>query len=111
MISSGTVPNLHKDANAAPIQVLIPDDASVVQITIGAGNQSTSLPSGAVIVEICATDDCRVAFGTSGVDATSGVKRAFTKGAAVYKLPDTATHVACTQIGTSSGFLTITRLV
>jgi hypothetical protein len=81
-----------------------------VQASIAAGNNRVALPAESEIVEVSASDTCRVAFGTSTVDATVGTRRVFPAGCAVYKVPPGATHIAVTQVGTSSGVVTVARM-
>jgi hypothetical protein len=102
---------LPRDPGAAPIPALAPDDTSVTQVTIAAGNNSAALPAGCVIVEVSSQDYCRMAFGISTVDATVGVRRLVPPGISVYKLPANATHFAVTQVGTSAGVFTVTKLI
>jgi hypothetical protein len=102
---------LPRDPGAAPIPVLAPDDTTVATATIAAGNASAALPTNSVIVEVCASDYCRMAFGISTIDATSGTRRIIPPGVSVYKVPASATHFAITQFGTSSGTVTVTKLI
>lgn len=105
-----SLPFLLKDRDDHSIQTLAPDDTTVVQATIAAGNSRAALPTGAQIVEIASTDFCRIAFGDVTVDATAGTRRIFPAGAATYRIPDGADHFAVTQVGASSGVVTVTRL-
>lgn len=102
-------PVMPRDNNSDAIQTLSPLEGTVVQLTISAGNSSIALPEDAEVIEVAASDLCRLKFGTASVDATSGA-RVFPPGVAVYKVPEGATHVAVTQIGTSSGFVTICEM-
>ena len=92
------------------IQVLSVQEDTVVQATIAAGNNRVALPADSEIVEVSASDTCRISFGTSTIDVTAGTHRVFPAGCAVYKIPPDATHIAVTQVGTSSGFVTIARM-
>jgi hypothetical protein len=102
---------LPRDPGAAPIPALAPDDTTVAQVSIAAGNNSAALPAGSIIVEVSAQDYCRMAFGISTVDATVGVRRLVPPGISVYKLPANATHFAVTQVGASTGVFTVTKLI
>ena len=102
--------SLPYDVNGAMIQTLAPDEDTVVQVSIAAGNNTSPLPTNAQIVEVASSDLCRIKFGDSGVDATSGVARLFPLGVAVYRVPVGATHVACTRVGTSTGLVTVASL-
>jgi hypothetical protein len=102
--------DLPKDVDGHSIQTLAPVEDTVVQAVITAGNQRITLPTGANIVEVAANDVCRIKFGDSAVDASSGTVRIFPPGAAVYRVPAGATHLAVTQVGTSSGFLTVCEM-
>ena len=103
-------PLLPKDRDSKSIQVLSVQEDTVVQVTIAAGNNRVALPAESEIVEVAASDTCRVVFGSASVDATAGTRRVFPAGCAVYKVPPGATHVAVTQVGTSSGFVTVARM-
>lgn len=103
-------PNLLKDRDGVGIQTLIPDHTSVAQAVIGAGNARTALPADAVVVEVCASDFCRFAFGDASVDATAGTVSLFSPARVVYRVPPGATDFAVTQLGSTSGFVTVTRL-
>jgi hypothetical protein len=81
-----------------------------VQVGIAGGNNRVALPPESEIVEVSASDACRIAFGNASVDATAGTRRIFPSGVCVYKVPPGATHVAVTQVGTSSGFVTVARM-
>jgi hypothetical protein len=100
-----------KDSNGASAQVLAPEETTVVQGTIGAGNDRVAIPTDADIVEITCTDTTRCAFGTVTVDATAGTKRILLAGTYTYKVPSGATHVAFTRVGASSGNATVAKLV
>lgn len=102
--------DMPKDVDGKAVQTLAPVESSVVQLVISAGNARTALPTGANIVELAANDTCRVKFGDSNVDATSGTSRIFPAGVAIYRVPAEATHIAVTQVGTSSGFVTIAEM-
>lgn len=102
---------LPRDPSAAPIPVLAPEDTTVATATIQTGNNSAALPAGSIIVEVCATDYCRMAFGISTIDVTTGTRRIIPPGVSVYKIPANATHFAITQFGTTSGTVTVTKLI
>lgn len=104
-------PALPRDKHSRPIQVLTPDDESVVEVAIAPGNQRVALPTQALVVEVASNADCRIAFGDSAVDVTVGTRRVFPSGTAVYSLTRDMTHVAVTSIGGSSGIVTVTRLM
>jgi hypothetical protein len=102
-------PLLPRDRDGIPMQVLSVQEDTVIQLSIAAGNQRTTLPPDAEVVEVAATDVCRLKFGNASVDATASA-RVFPGGTQIYKLPPGATHVAITQVGTSSGFVTVARM-
>lgn len=102
--------DMPKDVDGHSIQTLSPVESTVVQIVIAGGNQTGALPAGAAIVEVAASDICKIKFGTASVDATGSNTRIFPAGAAVYRVPPDATHLAVTQLGTSSGFVTVAEL-
>lgn len=103
-------PLLPKDRDSVSIQVLAPDETAVVSVTIAAGNQRVALPSNCEIVEVAASDNCLMVFGDSSVDVTTGTRRLFPAGSAVYRVPPGATHIAVTSFSASSGTVTVTRL-
>jgi len=100
-----------RDPGAAPIPALAPDDTSVAEVSIAAGNNRAALPANSTLVEVATQDYCRMAFGASTVDATSTVRRLHPPGISIYKVPAGATHFAVTQIGTSTGICTVTKLI
>ena len=102
--------DMPKDVDGKAIQTLSPIESTTVQALIAAGNQRIAIPTGSNIVEISANDTCRIKFGDNTVDATAGTARIFPPGSAVYKVPSEATHLAVTQVGTSSGFLTMCEM-
>jgi hypothetical protein len=103
-------PLLPKDRDSLPIQVLSVQEDTVVQANIAAGNNRVALPAESEIVEVAASDNCRIAFGTSTVDVTVGTRRVFPMGSAVYKVPPGATHIAVTTYNASSGVVTVARM-
>jgi hypothetical protein len=100
---------LPQDRNGKAVQTLSPDDTTVAQVAFGAASANVALPTGAEIVEISSSDFCRVAFGGSAVAATA-TSRISPPGRAVYRVPPGATKLAAIQLGSTSGFVTITRL-
>lgn len=108
MASTNT--DLPKDVDGKAIQTLAPIESTVIQAVIAAGNTRIVLPSTAKVVEIAANDSCRIKFGDSSVDATAGTSRIFPAGVSVYAVPPGATHLAVTQLGTSSGFVTVCEM-
>lgn len=102
-------PSLLQDRNGKAIQTLSPDDTTVAQVAFGADSDTVALPDGAQIVEITASDFCRVAFGDSDVTATA-TSRIASPGTRVYRVPPGATNLAAIQFGSTSGYVTITRL-
>lgn len=101
---------LPQDVDSRPIQVLSPAESSVANLAIGATTDRVALPSGAQIVEVASQDICRMAFGTSAVEATNS-SRLVPAGVTVYKVPTGATHLAAIRVGSSTGAITITKLV
>lgn len=104
------LPLLPKDRDSIPVQVLSVQEDTVVFANIAGGNNRVALPPDSEIVEVAASDVCRVKFGNSSVDATSGTSRIFPQGVAVYKLPPGATHISVTNYNASSGILTVARM-
>lgn len=107
---SNTSVQLPQDVDSRPIQVLSPTESSVANLTISGASVKVALPSGAQIVEIASADLCRMAFGDSNVTASS-TSRLVPAGVSVYRVPTGASHIACIQVGASSGGVTITKLV
>lgn len=103
-------PLLPKDRDSIPVQVLSVQEDTVVVANIAAGNNRVALPPESEIVEVSASDTCRIVFGNSSVDATVGTRRVFPLGSAVYKVPPGATHIAVTTYNASSGIVTIARM-
>lgn len=81
-----------------------------MSVPIAAGNNRVALPPEAEIVEVSASDTCKIVFGDSTVDATTGTRRIFPLGSAVYKVPPGATHIAVTTYNASSGTVTVARM-
>ena len=103
-------PSMPKDRHSQPIQVLAPYEASAVTLSIAPGNQRIALPAFAQVVEIAASDVCRVRFGDSTVDATVADARVFPAGVGVVAVPPGSTHFAITQYNGSSGIVSVARL-
>ena len=110
MATLNRIPHMPTDRNNTAVQALAPDDDAVVQLVISAGNQRIALPPDSVIVEVASSGDCRMAFGDSNVDVTTGTRRIFPAGLAVYRVAPEITHVAITSLAGSSGIVTITRM-
>ena len=115
MGAENTKTKLPQDSDSQAIQVLAADDSTVAELSIGAANTRTTLPSGAEIIEVTVTGACRFATGTSSVDATG--KKALNPGTYIYRVkgplqpPDPApTHFAVIQIGAATGICTVVRL-
>lgn len=91
------------DQNQDPIQVLGVDEASVVSVAIPLGSSSaaTALP-GAVgaVVELTLTETAYIAFGGSGVSATTS-SRLLNPGTYVYRRLDGQTHYAVRALTTA----------
>ena len=104
------------DQNSNTIQVMQPVDSSVTVVNF-TGTTGTTAISGISsnklnIVEVAASDDVHMAFGGSGITAATSTSRYFPKGAAVYQLDETQTHVAViAAAGASPGVLTVTPLI
>lgn len=103
-------PLLPKDRDSVSIQVLAPDEAAVVVANIAPGNNRVALPADCEIVEVAASDACRMAFGDGTVDVSVGNRRIFPAGAAVYRVPPGVTHIAVSQYNGSTGVVSITRM-
>lgn len=104
--------NLPTDADAQAIQALAP--GTVVNDDIDGTTDNSALPSGtasgAGIVEVSTNTDCWILFGGSGVTVSNSTGMFFPKGTAVYRVPDTATHIAYIQ-DSAAGRISITSLV
>jgi hypothetical protein len=100
---------LPQDRNGRSIQTLSPDDTTVANVAFGAASARVALPAGAAVVEISSSDFCRMAFGDVTVVA-SATSRIASPGSRVYRVPPGATNLAVIQFGSTSGYVTITRL-
>lgn len=103
-------PSMPKDRHSQPIQVLAPYEESAVTLTIAPGNARVALPAYAQVVEIAASENCRIRFGDSSVDATVSNARLFPNGVGVVAVPPGATHIAVTQYNGSAGLVSVARL-
>lgn len=115
MAASNTDTKLRQDKDSTPIQVLAPVETSVQGFTLSGSTQTTALPTSSEIVEVAITGNCKFAFGTAAVNATSGTKRVLTAGVYVYAVPETspgtiATHFDAVTVDGSSGRVTVARM-
>lgn len=101
---------LPQDRNGKPVQTLSPDDTTVAQVAFGAASANVALPAGATIVELSSSDFCRIAFGDDNTVAATATSRILPPGGRAYRVPPGATHIAAIQLGSSSGYVTVTRL-
>ncbi len=105
-----TQTQLPQDQDSAPIQVLAPEETTVVGFVLAATTNPTTLPQGAEIVEVACTGNMKFAFGTGGVNATTGTRRVIPTGSWVYKVPFGATSFDAVTVDGSSGRVTVARL-
>jgi len=98
---------LPKDADNNPIQALAP--GTIANAAVGAGSSALALPAGAEVVEVGASTDCWLVFGTSGVTSSNSTGLFMPKGAVVWRVPLGATHVAHIQ-DSASGRISVTKL-
>ena len=101
---------LPRDKDDNPIQVLSVEEDTVVAANIASGHNRVALPADADVVEIAATNECKIKFGNSSVDASTGVARVFPLGVCVYKVPQGATHLSVTSYNSSTGLVTVARM-
>lgn len=105
--------SLHVDANGNAVQS-VQLIGTPAKIAIGASSASTAIPSVgpdvARIVRVASNASCYIAFGTSGVAATTD-STLFPAGVEVLTVPPTATHIACIQDGAVTGTFQITAVV
>lgn len=98
---------LLRDNNGQPVHALQPlNPASVV---LSATSQPLVIPSDSKFIRIASTGAAWVAFGTSGVVATTS-SILFPPGVEVFPVPEGATHVAALQVGASTGYFSINRM-
>lgn len=91
--------SLPLDRNGQPIQILRPSGTRV-NLTASSSSSSTTIPSGAQVVLIRATDHIWYNFGTSGVTASAAnTSVLFPAGEAAVVVPTGTTHVAVLRIG------------
>jgi hypothetical protein len=101
---------LPKDRSNSPVQALGQSSSEVAAGTVAGSTARITIPSGSQIVEVASLTDCHIAFGDSTVEATTG-SPAFPKGAAIYKVLPSQTHLAfILAAGASGAVLTVTRL-
>jgi hypothetical protein len=112
---SSDVPSvrLPLDSNNNALQLLTPPHQGGASAVTNATLNTTlasAIPGGASVVEIGATEDAYILFGESGdvVSTTTGFF--LPKGAVVYRVPESSTHVIHVSNGTA-GRITITKLV
>lgn len=103
-------PRLPRDQDSHPIQVLSVEESTVVLLDITPVSLRAALPASSDVVEIAASDACYIKFGDSSVVAAASTSRVFPLGAAAYKVPIGATHLAVIQLGGSAGTLSIARM-
>lgn len=115
-MATHTATELPRDADNAPIQTLAPVESTVAGFLLAATSNPTALPSGAEIVEVAVTGNCKFAFGASGVNATTGTARVLTPGVYIYRVPFTAynvlaDHFDAVTVDGSTGRVTVARMV
>lgn len=100
------------DSNNNALQLLTPphQTTGVTNAALAAGSTATALPTGARVVEIAVQEDAFILFGLSGdtVSSTTGIF--MPKGAVVYRVPDSSTHLIHLAASTT-GRISITKLV
>jgi hypothetical protein len=101
------MPDLPKDDNGQPIPVLAP--GTVANAAVGASSATLAIPSGSKVVEVGASTDSWLVWGTSGSTSSNSTGMFFPKGVAVYSIPGGVTHIAHIQDSTA-GRISITRL-
>jgi hypothetical protein len=107
MADRTTDTQLAYDTDGSAIQVLAP--GTPTNAAVGGSSAVTAIPTGAEILEISASTDCFILFTTSGGSVASTSGMFFPKGAAVYRVPSGATHVAHIQ-DSASGRIALTAL-
>jgi hypothetical protein len=105
--------SLHIDANGNAVQS-VQLTGTPTKITIGSGSASTALPSVgadiARIVRVASNASCYIAFGTSGISASTS-DTLFPAGVEILTVPPSATHIACIQDGAVTGTFQITAVI
>jgi hypothetical protein len=104
-----SLPQLVRDTSGAAVQALLPD--TTVTIATSGSSQSVAMPSNTLLSRLAANVDVFVAFGNSGVTATTS-SMLFPSGAEVFNVQKTGwTHVAVLNAGVTSGVFTLTKIV
>lgn len=99
--------SLSRDKNGIPIQALSP--ISAVSVALSGTSQALAVPADTSMIRIAATGNAWIAFGTSGVEATTS-SILFPGGVEVFPLPSGTTHIACLQVGAATGYFSINRM-
>lgn len=104
--------SLHIDANGNAVQS-VQLAGTPAKISIGASTARVAIPSVgadvANVVRVASNASCYIAFGDSGVNATTD-STLFPAGVEVLTVPPTATHIACIQDGAVTGTFQITAV-
>lgn len=98
---------LLRDNNGQPVHALQPFNPG--SVVLSATSQALAIPTDSKFIRVAATGASWVAFGTSGVVATTS-SILFPPGVEVFPVPDGVTHVAVIQVGASTGYFSINRM-
>lgn len=105
--------SLHVDANGNAVQS-VQLTGTPAKISIAASTDRVAIPlvnaDVARVVRVAANASCYIAFGTSGVEASTN-STLFPAGVEVLTVPPTATHIACIQDGAVTGTFQITAVI
>jgi hypothetical protein len=99
--------DLVRDSNGGAIQVLSPTNA--VSVALSGTSQLLAVPADTKVLRLAATGNTWVAFGNSGVVATTS-SLLFPGGVEVFSIATGTTHVACLQVGAAVGYFSINRM-
>ena len=103
-----STPQLVRDTSGTAVQALLPS-GNTTQTTSGS-SQRITLPNDTKLVRIASTVDVYVAFGGSGVNASSS-SMLFPIGAEIFNIHDPLiTHVAFLQVGAIPGVFSATKM-
>jgi hypothetical protein len=108
MTSPNTSVNLPRDLDNSPIQVMAP--STIVNAAIGAASVATAIPTGAEILDIGASTDAWILFGTGASSVSNSTGMFMPKGVAIYRVPTGATHLCHIQ-DSVAGRISLTRLI
>lgn len=104
-----TKPQMVRDTAGGLVQALRP--STNVSLSVTTSSARVALPSETALIRIATTVDVYLAFGNSGVTATTS-SMLFPAGTEVFTIDDdNITHVAAVLVASTSGPLTATKML